>query len=39
VTVHGAATYENSTMMGLYRYGMVKYVVETSLGVPIGGAD
>jgi hypothetical protein len=29
-------THENSTTMSLYGYGLTKYVVEFSLGVPIG---
>jgi hypothetical protein len=37
--VHGATTHENSATMSLYGYGLAQYVVETSLGAPIGGAD
>jgi hypothetical protein len=36
--VHGATTHENSTTMSLYGYGLAQYVVESSLGVPTGGA-
>jgi hypothetical protein len=32
-------THENSIIMSLYGYDLARYVVETSLGVPTGGAD
>jgi hypothetical protein len=32
-------THENSAIMSLYGYGLAQYVVETSLGMPIGDAD
>jgi hypothetical protein len=34
--VHGATTHENSTTMSLYGYDQTYYMVESSLGVPIG---
>jgi hypothetical protein len=37
--VHGVTTHKISATMSLYGYGLAQYVVETSLGVPIGGAD
>jgi hypothetical protein len=37
--VHGATTHKNNTTMSLYGYGLTRYVVETSLGIPIGGAN
>jgi hypothetical protein len=32
-------THENNATMSLFGYGLAQYVVETSLGVPIGGVD
>jgi hypothetical protein len=36
--VHGVTTHENSTTMSLYGYGLTRYVVEFSLGIPTGYA-
>jgi hypothetical protein len=37
--VHGVITHENSATMSLYGYDLAQYMVETSRGIPTGGAD
>jgi hypothetical protein len=37
--IHEPTTHENSTTMSLYGYDLTKYVVESSLSIPIDGAD